>query len=638
MKKIIAAVLVLAIVCCFVGCKNNKDGLSENENGYQADGNSSKSDCFSDNGSSNADENSLNSNNSLSNIKTENVKINSLDKLNFYAVKKAIAEKEVTVLAHSQQAPGITTLSNNGGFRITNLVSTTSKNINANSTFTITMCSYFAVTISDARGFLAQKLGGTGSVEVVITRNNFNNMITFRKGDRYYSCLQTSSTENAMSFSTHKYVSGFKLVENYEQENYEFTVYFEGDKVTGINCGRFKTDDGNFKYVADDIEYNDNLCFVVHKTQSFTAEQLESMFSSNNSFVDDGVVLKDGPVLYGESSVTNNSVAFKNGSGSTVITNKDIKKISALYNSKYGFCIRLYLVSSNKISGKVYLNFYLNNSSVRTLTLQKDGNAVYITDLDNKSRMSDIFYKLTAINTSNRIGKIIDREDFVKEMSKKINLDGYNFSKEDYSSSFGEGLKIINYTYDLKTDKSISYKASNYDVTIDGVTFTMPIKVSDFISLGFTVSENNFDDNYLSGGPVFKSKKGNKVLAYVMDFYGNSANFNNCYITQISVMCYEETVKYQEGISPTRPDFEMLEGINKDSTLDDIISRLGEPNKIILYTTDNQNMNYKDSIIQLYYDVSTPSLPNGKLVFNIKPVLNGNAPSDFLTDISFALQ
>ncbi|HAY96809.1 MAG TPA: hypothetical protein DCY23_00475 [Ruminococcaceae bacterium] len=82
----------------------------------------------------------------------------------------------------------------------------------------------------------------------------------------------------------------------------------------------------------------------------------------------------------------------------------------------------------------------------------------------------------------------------------------------------------------------------------------------------------------------------------------------------------------------------MIEGINKDSALDDIISRLGEPNKIILMTTDNRPMNYKDCIIQLYYKVYTPSLPNGELVFNLQPVLNNTAPSDFLTDISFALQ
>lgn len=663
MKKIISITLTLVLIISFVGCKKdiskNKDAppktenssVSTEDNSLKAN-NQSKDEDMNSNSSSNTTsgiQNSSNSstqsgggndysNNNISgNITTENIKINSLDKLNFYAVKKAIAENGVVLLSNSSQKPHTTILANNKSFSILNLANTTATSINPNSTFTITMYSYFTITLNDTMGFLAQKLGGTGSVEVVITRNNFNNMITFKKGERYYSCFQTSSTEKAMSFSSHKYVNGYKLVENYEQENYEFTVYFEGDKIIGINCGRFK-EGSNYKYNADDIIFNDNFCIVLHNKQSFTAAQLESLFSSNNSFVDDGIVLSDGTVLFGESSITDNSIAFKNNSGASVITNNHIKKVSAMHNNKFGFCIRLELNSGVNISGKTNLSFYLNNANDKELTLQKDGTALYITNLDNKSRMSDVFYKLTAINITNRIGRIIDHEDFVREASKRLNLNDYDVLKEDHSASFENGLKIVDYTYDLKTNKSISHKVSNYDVTIDGITITMPIKVSDFLNKGFTVKEKFFDNSILQGGAFFTSSSGNKVDGYIMNFYGNSSDFNNCYITQIGFMCYENTVKYQEGISPTRPDFEMIEGINKDSTLDDIISRLGEPNKIILMTTNNQTMNYKDCVIQLYYKVTTPSLPNGELVFNIRPVLNNNTPSDFLTDISFALQ
>ena len=635
MKKIISITLTLILILSFVGCNKNTAKKDDEVNSSSLSNTTSDNKTSSNSATQNKDDNSSN-NDISSSITTENVKINSLDKLNFYAVKKAIAENGVVLLSDSSQKPKVTTLANNKGFKLLNLANSTATDINPNFTFTITMYSYFTITLNDTKGFLAQKLGGIGSVEVVITRNNFNNMITFKKGERYYSCMQTSLTEKAMSFSSHKYVNGFKLVENYDQENYEYTVYFEGDKVIGINCGRFEGN-GNYKYVADDIKYNDNFCFVIHKKQTFTAEQLDGLFASNNSLIDDGIVLKDGTVLFGESSVTNNAVAFKNSSGTSIITNNDIKKISAMHNSKFGFCIRLELAASNRISGKTNLAFYLNNSKDRELTLQNDGSAVYITDLNNKSRMSDVFYKLTASNTNNRIGRIIDHDDFVREVSKKLNLNDYDVLKKDYSDSFGNGLKIVDYTYDLKTNKSISHKVSNYDVTIDGITITMPIKVSDFLSKGFTIVEKSFDNSILMGGAFFRSPDGNKVTAFIMNFYGNSRTFNDCYITQLCFMCYENTVRYQEGISSTRPDFEMIEGINKDSTLDDIISRLGEPNKIILMTTDNQPI-YKDCVIQLYYKVYTPSLPNGELVFNLRPVLNNTAPSDFLTDISFALQ
>ena len=656
MKKIISITLTLILILSFAGCKkdtaNKKDSSSNLESSSvftegapskdDEVNSSSSSNATSDNKTSSSSSTQSNSNNNsddniLSGIKTENIKINSLDKLNFYAVKKAIAENGVVLLSNSVQKPKVATLANNTSFRLLNLANSTATSINANSTFTITMYCYFTITLNDTRGFLAQKLGGTGSVEVVITRNNFNNMITFKKGERYYSCIQTSLTERAMSFSSYKYVNGFKLVENYDQENYEYTVYFEGDKVVGINCGRFEGN-GNYKYVADDIKFNDNFCFVIHKKQTFTAEQLEGLFASNNSFVDDGVVLNDGTVLFGESSVTNNTIALKNSSGTSIITNSDIKKISAMHNSKFGFCIKLEMTASNKISGKTNLAFYLNNSKDRELTLQNDGSAVYITDLNNKSRMSDIFYKLTALNTNNRIGRIINHDDFVREASKRLNLNDYNVLKEDYSSSFGNGYKSVHYTYDLKTDKSISYKVSNYDVTIDGITITMPIKVSDLLNKGFTIIEKSFDNSVMQGGATLKSPNGNNIDTFIMNFYGNSRNFNDCYITQICCYCYEDTFRYQEGISPTRPNFEILEGINKDSTLDDIISRLGEPNKIILLTSGNSNYNWEDCVIQLFYKVTTPSLPNGDLVFNLQPVLNNTAPPDFLTSASFDLQ
>ena len=601
MRKVVSALLVLIITFCLIGCGSENKSVNKKE---------------------------------LGNVATEKVKIDSLDKLNFYAVKKAISDNNVTLLSDTQGNSTIAKTTDNKNFRLSNLSGMMDKNF----TFTITMYSYFTVTLSDSNGFLAQMLGGTGSVEVVITHNNFNNMITFKKGDRYYSCLQSSLTENAMSFSTHRSVEGFKVIENYEQENYEYVVYFDGDRVIGMNCGRFDADGTSFRYTPDPITYNNNFSFVIYKKQAYTAEQLENLFSLNNSFVNDGVVLEDGSVLYGECSVGDSPIYFKNGFGKTIITNTDIEKINAVYNSKFGYCIKLKLVSDSKISARTTLSLYLNDAKDRDLVFEKYGSEIYITELENKSRMSDVFYKLTSVNSNNKIGKIIDYSNFAREISKKVNLNDYNLIKKDYSESFDNGLRIVKYTYDLKTYKSISYKASNYDITIDGITVTLPIKVSDFLNKGFTVEDVNFDNYVLQGGPIFKTPSGNKVYSFVMNFYGDSINFNDCYITQISFMCYENTVRYQEGISPTRPDFEMIEGINKDSTLDDIISRLGEPNKIILITTDNQPMNYKDCVIQLYYKVTTPSLPNGELVFNVRPVLNNNTPSDFLTDISFALQ
>ncbi len=323
MKKILVITLTVILIFCLFGCQkdnvNTQDGSSNpksnttsTQSDFSKEDHSSKNDAVTGSSSShttksnktssssktsssnktssssttqNSSKNNHSDNDVSNDIPTETVKINSLDKLNYYAVKMAIAQNEGVVLSASFQKPKAAPLASNTNFRLLKLANSTAVNIAPDSTFTITMCSYFTVTLNDPMGFLAQKLGGTGSVEVVITRNNFNNMITFKKGERYYSCFQTSLTEKAMSFSSRKYVSGFKLVENYGQENYEYTVHFEGDKVVGINCGRFDGNDSH-EYVTDDITFHDDFCVVIYKKQSFTAQQLEDLLALNNSFAE----------------------------------------------------------------------------------------------------------------------------------------------------------------------------------------------------------------------------------------------------------------------------------------------------------------------------------------------------------------
>ncbi|MBE6670886.1 MAG: hypothetical protein E7593_01630 [Ruminococcaceae bacterium] len=255
MKKLVSIILVLVTMLGFVGCSKNNTNS---------------------NISSGVGSNTANSADELLENNTKLLNIDSLDKLNFYAVKKAISEYD-TSTANAD---------NNGGNVAVGLSNTTVKKIDPNAEFVITMYSYFSIMLNDENGFLAQKLGGTGNVEVVITKNNFNNMITFRKGEQYYSCFQIYSDKNEMSFSTYKYVSGFNLVENYDQENYEYTIFFEGDRVTGIECD-VSDGDGSREYTVDDIKFNDEFSVVIYKKQSITAAQLESMFATDEELLDD---------------------------------------------------------------------------------------------------------------------------------------------------------------------------------------------------------------------------------------------------------------------------------------------------------------------------------------------------------------
>lgn len=106
--------------------------------------------------------------------------------------------------------------------------------------YTIDAVLHFQIELTDPQGFLASRVG-TGTVDVVITSNNLEPMITFRQGDRFYSCLVSGGGEGQMIFSTHKYIDGFSIVKNLEQDNFSFRVTFGENGVRGIECVRHKS-------------------------------------------------------------------------------------------------------------------------------------------------------------------------------------------------------------------------------------------------------------------------------------------------------------------------------------------------------------------------------------------------------------
>ena len=75
--------------------------------------------------------------------------------------------------------------------------------------------------------------------------------------------------------------------------------------------------------------------------------------------------------------------------------------------------------------------------------------------------------------TDQKIGRIISYDDFTREMSKKINLDNYEISVNETNGGLW---------YNIKTENTISYKESNYEITVDDITFSLPIKVSDLLA------------------------------------------------------------------------------------------------------------------------------------------------------------
>lgn len=252
---------------------------SSSQGGFTADNSTSS---IPDDKTSSEPLDDTSSNNTTSNppVIETNYYIDSIDKINFYSAKKIISEKSLLPIGmNCNYKPNIISLNNNYA----------EYPIDRNKVFTTTMVTYFTIELNDENGFLAQKLGGTGLVEVVVTKNNIDDlgeMITFKREEKYYTCFKNGgdydpdSNKSSSEFSSHKYIEGFNLIKNKEQENYKFTVHYEGSKVIGFECAPFGS--SPFEHNVDDVTFIEDFCVVIYAKQTFTIDELEVYFKNEN--------------------------------------------------------------------------------------------------------------------------------------------------------------------------------------------------------------------------------------------------------------------------------------------------------------------------------------------------------------------
>jgi len=150
--------------------------------------------------------------------------------------------------------------------------------------FTVTGAVFFRIQVDDEACFLASKVG-TGTVDVVITENNFEPMITFKNGDRFFTCCQNAGYIDGMLYYTHKYIEGFYFVKNFGQKNYSFRIYYndftldyQNSKALRIETYESITDLGETEAVFPVV--GDTL--ITNKRASFTIAELEQYFNESN--------------------------------------------------------------------------------------------------------------------------------------------------------------------------------------------------------------------------------------------------------------------------------------------------------------------------------------------------------------------
>lgn len=169
--------------------------------------------------------------------------------------------------------------------------------LDPNEPFFINKVSMFQIELTDEKGFLASKLG-LGIVDVVITEDCIwgDSLITFRKGENFFSCLSNGWSLDRETygwrwdFSTHKYVEGFNIVKNFEQENHAFYIDMNAQGQAfqflcqGTQNGGYHPDQ-NVKVVSSTVISNEG--------RSFTVAELEDYF--NTGKLPEGTVLPTQP-------------------------------------------------------------------------------------------------------------------------------------------------------------------------------------------------------------------------------------------------------------------------------------------------------------------------------------------------------
>jgi hypothetical protein len=212
------------------------------------------------------------------------VSINSVDALNYYSGKAVLLNGGAN-LSGGDSGGAVTALPMADTQKDTRTGTYPSEaivyNIGRDALFEIESAMFCSITVVDEGGFLGSKVGA-GSVDVMVTKNREEHlsMITFKNGDRYYSCFVNLWTQNRMEFSTHIYAEGFSVVKNFDKTVYKYTIFFDNDEIVDFKAEPDLSKSEGFPMVRDTVIFEKGSSAYSAMGGSFTAKELEELFTS----------------------------------------------------------------------------------------------------------------------------------------------------------------------------------------------------------------------------------------------------------------------------------------------------------------------------------------------------------------------
>lgn len=179
-------------------------------------------------------------------------------------------------------------------------------------------------------------------------------------------------------------------------------------------------------------------------------------------------------------------------------------------------------------------------------------------------------------------------DEFDSTIGNFVNLENY---EKQASDSNADQIS----TYRMKSDvyKTQNY-ALDYSLTAEDITFSLPLTCGELEIAGWDCRddlESEIESSDRMGVLVsFRNHAGKEFYASVVNRSGATKQLKDCYITEVKFEKY--THDYLEDItilSDTAPFVTVCGDIDSNSSLQDILDRLGEPWMIEFYTDGDAN-------------------------------------------------
>lgn len=214
------------------------------------------------------------------------VVIDSMDKVNYYGAKRMLddrgyrAQTLADVRQETTEGQEASSAEDDGSLGAKDVIGYEDL---SGYTFTIKTAIRFAVTVAEDDLFLKEKLGA-GVAEVVLTDLNFGinslAVITFRHGDRFFSCTTESySLEDGENlFVTSLYVKGFCFYKDLTQGIRLLRVVYEreNEQITDMNWSPYNRIPSQAPVYP--VQINEGKTQVVHGNYSFTVDDLKRYY------------------------------------------------------------------------------------------------------------------------------------------------------------------------------------------------------------------------------------------------------------------------------------------------------------------------------------------------------------------------